>query len=319
MVTEENLTFLVQGPIKVIDSVNLTEICINSIKKYFPKSKIIFSTDYGADVHKLNIDEVVFSKAKIEALIENDENGHLMSVNYQISSTKAGLNKVKSPYTVKLRSDMVFRNSNLIKVLNNRPIFRPDSQYNLTNSYVVILDWSTVNPIRFLKFPHHPSDHFYAGETADVKAIWDVPEMPQKFMRWYERREYPDSVRHGNNLQLYRAETWIWYNYINKLVVNKIDNSYCTSDEIIAESLNFMCSNLMISSSNQIGVYENSFFKRGWKTHVKMLTYYDWIHVAKSLGIGVKNITFDFHSIKIIFMRNVIALLGLEKHIYRRK
>ena len=95
MVTEENLTFLVQGPIKVIDSVNLTEICINSIKKYFPKSKIIFSTDYGADVHKLNIDEVVFSKAKIEALIENDENGHLMSVNYQISSTKAGLNKVE--------------------------------------------------------------------------------------------------------------------------------------------------------------------------------------------------------------------------------
>jgi hypothetical protein len=319
MVTEENLTFLVQGPIKIIDSINLTEICINSIRKHFPKSIIILSTDYGADVHKLNIDEVVFSKAKIGALIENDINGHLMSVNYQISSTKAGLNKVKTTFTVKLRSDMVFRNSNLIKILNNRPIFRPDSQYILTNSYVVILDWSTVNPIRFLKFPHHPSDHLYAGETSDIKAIWDVPEMPQEFMRWYEHREYPKNVRHGNNLPRYRAETWIWYNYIKNFVVNKINSSYFTSDKIVTESLNFMCANLMISSSNQVGVYENNFFNRDWKTYVKMLTYYDWILVSKKLGIGVKNITFDFHSIKIIFMRNAIVLFGLEKYIYRRK
>jgi hypothetical protein len=317
MVTEENLTFLVQGPIKIIDSLNLTEICVNSIRKYFPKSRIIFSTDYGTDTHELKIDEAVFSNAEIEALIENDTTGHLMSVNYQIASTKAGLNKVKTLFTVKLRSDMVFRNSNLIKILNSRPILRPDSCYVLTNSYVVILDWSTVNPSRFLKFPHHPSDHLYAGETKDIKAIWDVPEMTHEFMRWYEQREYPKNVRHGNNLPLYRAETWIWYNYINKFVVNKIENSYRTSNEIINESLGFMCTNLMITSSNQIGVYENNYYKRGWKTHVKMLTYYDWILISKRIGVRVKNINFDSHAIRIIILRNLIVLLRLEKYIYR--
>jgi hypothetical protein len=143
--------------------------------------------------------------------------------------------------------------------------------------------------------------------------------MPQEFMRWYEHREYPKNVRHGNNLPRYRAETWIWYNYIKNFVVNKINSSYFTSDKIVTESLNFMCANLMISSSNQVGVYENNFFNRDWKTYVKMLTYYDWILVSKKLGIGVKNITFDFHSIKIIFMRNAIVLFGLEKYIYRRK
>lgn len=317
MVTEECISFLVQGPIKIIDSTNLTEICINSIRKYFPKSRVIFSTDYGVDASKLNVDEVVYSEAKIDALIENDQTGHLMSVNYQISSTKAGLSKITTPYTVKLRSDMVFGNSNIVKILKNRPKIRPDTPYVLNNSYVVILDWSTVDPRRFLKFPHHPSDHFYAGETEDVKAIWDVPEMPQELMRWYEQNSYPSKARHGNNLPLYRAEAWIWYNYIHKFVSNKIENSYCTSSEIINESLSFMCANLLISSSNQTGVYESSHSKRGWKTQVKMLTYYDWVHIARRSGVKVRNISIDIRSVKIIILRNLITMLKLENLIYK--
>jgi hypothetical protein len=316
VVTEESISFLVQGPVKIIDSMNLTEICIKSIRRYFPKSRIVFSTDYGVDTSTLNFDEVVFSKAKIDALIENDQSGHLMSVNYQISSTKAGLSKITTPYTVKLRSDMVFGNSNLVKILNNRPQIRPDTPYVLTKGYVVILDWSTVNPRRFLKFPHHPSDHFYAGETEDIKAIWNVPEMPQELMRWYEKKSYPTNARHGNNLSLYRAEAWIWYNYIRKFVSNRIENSYCTSNEIINESLGFMCANLLISSSNQTGVYESSYSKRGWKTQVKMLTYYDWVRIARRSGVKVRNVSFDLHAIKIIILRNIITMLKLENYIY---
>lgn len=316
MVAAKDITFLVQGPIKIIGSTNLTEICVNSIKKYFPQSKVVFSTDYGVDTSKLNVDESVFSEARIKALTENDTTGHLMSVNYQISSTKAGLNRVSTPFVVKLRSDMVFFNSNLIQILENRPLKRPNSRYVLTKSFVIILNWSTVNPRKFLKFPHHPSDHFYAGETVDVKGIWNVPEMPQEFMRWYEQREFPKNARHGENLPRYRAETWIWYNYIRTHINNKIENSYSTSDAIIDESLSFMCSNLLISSGNQIGVYESSILKRGWKTQVKMLTYYDWVFTARRCGIIIENIKFDYASIKIIILRKFISFFNLETHLY---
>lgn len=317
MIEQKDITFLVQGPIKMLKSWNLTLECLQSVRTYFPNSQLIFSTDYESDMQNFDVDQIVYSKPKISALIENDFTGHKMSVNYQISSTKAGLNKVTTPYTVKLRSDMVFRNSKLINVLSETP-YRPKTQFTLTDSFVVILDWSTVDPRRFLKFPHHPSDHFFAGKTQDIKEIWDAPEMSHKLMRWFEAHNFPENVRHGYNLPLYRAESWIWYNYIKNIIENKFDNSYATSDKIIAESLNLMCCNLMITSSDLVGVYEKSLVKRDWKTNVKMLTYYDWVQVAKNNGIDVKHSKLNFRSIKTIFLRNVIEKMKLEPMLYRK-
>ena len=91
--------------------------------------------------------------------------------------------------------------------------------------------------------------------------------MTHEFMRWFETHDFPKNVRHGNNLPLYRAEAWIWYNYIKKAVNNNFDNSYATSNRIVEESLNYMCSNLMITSSDMIGIYEKSLVKRDWKTN----------------------------------------------------
>jgi hypothetical protein len=317
MIDPSSITFLVQGPVKIVGDLNLTQNCIASIQKFFPKSKIIFSTNYGEDVKSLKVDKVQFSVPSILPLIENDSTGHIMSVNYQICSTRAGLREVETPFTVKLRSDMLFKNDNLIGALSDRPQ-RPKSKYVLTNSYVLVLDWSTVDPRRFLKFPHHPSDHFYAGETEDIKEIWNVPEMPAEYMRWFEHKEFPINARHGNNFQLFRAEAWIWYNYVKKFTKHKVNSSYETSDAIIEESLGFMCSNLLVNSSHLIGVYENSLQKRDWKTKVKMFTYYEWYFISRKFGVRHKSLKLDINSIKILILKYVISLLRLERLIYTR-
>jgi hypothetical protein len=229
-----------------------------------------------------------------------------MPANLQITTTLEGLRAVKTNYAVKIRSDMVVRNKNLLRLLNQRPQRISKEGLTLTDELVIVLNWSTIDPRRYLKICHHPADQVYAGKTSDLLAIWDVPLYPIEFMRWYENREYPENARHGDSLVRYRCEAWIWMNFIADSLKHKLDSSYEINDEILEESISLMVHNLEVVSMQMAGVKSLKNENPSLSSRVKMLTHLDWILLARKHHVKANYWRVDFDSFLIYFTRGII-------------
>lgn len=316
-IKEEEITFVVQGPVKVLPKKHLTHEVLQRIRKHFPLSQIILSTDKGAATSNLEFDQLVESSPPFIPEIENDKSGHLMSANYQIVSTHHGLLNVKTKYAVKLRSDMMFYGRRILRILESVTNIRQNSRFKITNAPVIVLNWSTVNPLKALPLIHHPSDHLYAGLTDDLERIWSTPIYPKEYMRWFEFRDYPENAKHGGNLQRFRAEEWIWWNFVRKYSEFPYDNSYSYPIQAIEESINFMVSNLVVVNSRMINVKENPLSKRSLRTLVKMMSHREWLKMANSRGVEAHNLGFDFEGLILEFVWKTITKLKRENLLFK--
>jgi hypothetical protein len=319
MVQSSELSFVVQGPVSIIEGVNVTGACLDSIRQHFPNSPIIFSTDIGASVEGLDFDILVESDTRAPRIIENDRVGNIMPANLQIITTVEGLKVVRTDYAVKIRSDMVVTNSNLLKILNKRPKRIHSQGLTLTEELVVVLNWSTIDPRKYLKIAHHPADQLYAGKTSDLLAIWDVPLYPIEFMRWYEKREYPKNARHGDSLVKYRCESWIWMNFIAKFQQIELDSSYEITDEILKESISLMVHNLEVISMRMAGVSSLKNPRPSLGSRVKMLTYLDWIILARKNHVHAKYSRIDFDSFTVSIARILIDRFNLMSFVFPKQ
>lgn len=317
-VKEKHVTFVVQGPIKILKNRNLTKELLFSIRKYFPNSYIILSTDVGSHLEGLSFDQVVFSRPPIPALVENDKTKHLMSANFQICSSKAGLRRVESKYAVKLRSDMVFTNNTLLEVLAKTRTFKRNPKFSITREPVIVLDWSTINPTKALPFLHHPSDHLYLGLSDDVREIWDTPLYPTEYMRWFESNAMPQNARHGGNLQRYRAEEWVWLNYLKPHLTHHLENSYEYCHEAIDESLAFMVNNLVVVSSKTLGVEENPFSPRTWRTKIKMMSHDEWCNFAIMHGAKIEKLDNNLYDVVLKSFWLILKKLSMQEFVFKK-
>jgi hypothetical protein len=318
-VRADELTFVVQGPVSVIQNVNVTSECLASIRKHYPESMIVFSTDLGSSVEGLDFDLLVESNTNGPRVIENDRVGNIMPANLQIVTTVEGLKAVQTEYAVKIRSDMIVVNQKLLKLLNNRPPRLRSSRLTLTEEIVLVLNWSTIDPRKYLKIAHHPADQLYAGKTSDLLAIWDVPLYPIEYMRWYEKREYPKNARHGDSLVRYRCESWIWMNFISKFKRLQLESSYEMSDAILSESISLMVHNLEVVSMRMAGVGSLKNPPPSLNSRVKMLTYLDWVNLARKNGVLAKYRKIDLDSFCVYFARLVIDKFNLLNFVFPEK
>jgi hypothetical protein len=316
---DSEVTFVVQGPIVVKDDLNLTAVALNSIRTNFPDSRVILSTHHDQKVNGLSFDEVIFSERPPIELYENDKNKTLMSVNHQILTTKSGLAAVTTPYVIKTRTDIYFKNRSVFKLLDARPERIPTDNLTLTKELVLVINWSTVHPGKFLRLPHHPSDQLFAGLLMDVKRIWDAPSYPAEYMRWFASRDYPLNSQHGGNLQRYRSESWIWFNYVKDKVNFSFESSYDMSSDSMLESLNLLSHNLMVVSPRMMGVTSLKNRKPGWKSRVKMMTYWDWVSLSRNAQVIQKNVAFDFDSLFVAMLRPLISFLRMDKFIFDKR
>jgi|688.fasta_scaffold168966_2 hypothetical protein len=313
---KSEITFVVQGKVLLKDGVNLTELCVKSIRRFFPESRIILSTDIGEDTLNLDVDECVYSMQSDKVVIENDRVGNIMPANLQIVTTFEGLKRVKTPYAVKIRSDMVLKNDNLLWLMRNRPRRNLINKFKVCEQFVIILNWSAVNPSYYLKLLHHPSDQLFAGKTSDLLAIWNCPEYPVEYMRWYSNHDYPSGARHGNSLVKFRCETWIWYNFIKKYSNLDFNNSYDYNPELLEESQGFIANNLMIVGSKLAGVQSLKNPPNTINSKVKMFTYYDWLKLSRTYNNKIKLNIFDWESIYIYFVRLMLRVIGYPRFVF---
>lgn len=300
---ESEITFVVQGPILIRNGINLTALCLNSIRSNFPKTTVILSTHPGESPQGLAYDLLIVNQTDAREIVENDRVGNTMTMNLQSASSISGLRAVQTKYAIKIRSDMVVLNKNLLFLLENRPVRVEREGLTLTEEMVIVLNWTTVDPRRYLKLAHHPSDHLFAGKTSDLIDIWSVPNYPVEFMRWFENNPYPVDARHGNSLTRYRCETWIWMNYVSSSISHLLESSYQMSEDILEESMSLMVHNLQVVSPHMAGVDSLKNSEPSISSKAKMLTHLDWILLSRANGVKSNFRSIDFESFKVFAFR----------------
>jgi hypothetical protein len=109
--------------------------------------------------------------------------------NIQITSTRAGLSQVETPFVWKVRSDQILPVSTLhqINEFINRDKWSSDQMFVAGN---------------YRRFPFHPRDHIFIGPTTKIQDVFNIPL---------------DYVSLSTDYTKYtRAETWIGANYLAK-------------------------------------------------------------------------------------------------------
>lgn len=248
MIDSKDITFVVQGAIlgKYSDKKEdrYTYLCLKSIRKYFPGSFIILSTWKGSDIKDLDFD----------LLIENDDPGISILGDFtqngfrQIVSSIGGIRKVNTKYAAKVRSDLIFKNNNILKYFEKYGDLPYDSKYKLVNRRVVML--TACNPKRRFKFPFNAADWLYFGLTEDIIDIFDIPLVRGKFSG---KHEY-DNNREKPCESMYSSEQYIWFGFLSKYRKINFQHLRDVSNHNIEESEKYFANNAVLITAKMAGI-----------------------------------------------------------------
>ncbi|WP_396146791.1 WavE lipopolysaccharide synthesis family protein [Flavobacterium sp.] len=254
-----DFSVVIQGPILGKPGepfeMQLTSHCIESVRNVLPGSEIIISTWVGSEVSHLDYDKVVFSEDP-GAITYNDF--ELKDVfnnnNRQIVSTINGLNIATKKYSIKLRPDFVFENSNFIGFIGK---YEMSYRYKFFKNKIIVLTLSSRDPSKTpLLFAI--SDLFQVGLTEDLKKLWSIPLQPEPYTTrafTYEKQFLNDPFKNNQYKMKYSSEQYIWYSFAK---LNNLDISLKYFCEIpinkIRNSIISIIDNFAIYNPEQLGI-----------------------------------------------------------------
>ena len=217
-----------------------------------------------------------------------------------ISSNAAILNS-NTKYTIKIRTDMIVLNSNLLKLL--RDIKKKDN--GLFDSKIIIpSNWSK-NPSRDQKLLFHPSDFLYAGLTKDLKDLFSIPLMTEDDMTWFKNNQIPENSLIPTFLPRYSNEQYIIISYLNKKSFDHgLNHVFDFSERSYTAHKKFFLENLILKHSKHIGVNSQKYPYK-WSTN-----YNEAYTEIEALNINDKLNKFDYE-------RMYYDLLAIAKFILK--
>lgn len=178
VVSSTDITVVVQGPVQTFQDreqeEGITKKCLKSVRQYLPGAHIILSTWPDQDLAGLDYDELVISPDPGPNIRYFKANGEpqRFNNNRQIVSTKAGLNRVKTPYAVKLRSDNFLTGSMFVEIQGRYPA--RSEKFRFLRERVVVSNVFTRKYAKGFPVAYHLSDFFYFGRTEDLMSLWDL-------------------------------------------------------------------------------------------------------------------------------------------------
>ncbi len=250
-----DLTFVVQGPVSGEGAEGTTGRALASIRSHYPGARIILSTWLGTHAIGLDFDELVFS-GDPGSFMRDKDNRIFHNFNRQKVSTLAGLRAVKTPYAVKVRSDVLMTGSGILSWLNNPARILPrGNQFVVLRERALVVNVTSVNPRKGLPLPLHPCDWIYCGRTDDLIDIWDVPDFPEpEWTWWFLSRAVPRNFPFRSSLARYHPENYVWSQFISKHLKIDFDHSSDTTGENVALTEQTFAANLVILSRRQLRI-----------------------------------------------------------------
>ncbi len=217
MINEYELTILYQGRLN-----RDIEKCIDNVFIVFPNiNEIIISTWEGEENRIKPIEKKY--KGRIRSLFLKDPGSKyrkpktLHNVNRIITSSKLGLDIVKTQYCIVSRSDIFFENQNIINLYN---------QYKENDKFLV-LNQTSIDPERGPKLLYHLCDWLIMGKTNKLQRYYDIHHIPDDYCNWYEERSKPEDKIDPGNISRYMAEDYLTSKALNKMGYEIDHNFYC--------------------------------------------------------------------------------------------
>ena len=287
MIDLKDITFVLQG---AIDKKH-TPRCIDAIKTLFPQSVILLSTWEGTDTSNYQCDKIILSK---------DPGGFKDKIHYtfvnnllrQLVSTQAALQQVETKYTVKMRTDILFRNKNFLKFFDKFDKYEPE--YKIFDKRIVTLSFfskrfltSVDCSFRIEPTPYQISDWFAFGLTEDIKKLYMIklPEEPKTTEYFYK---YSGTKFDKNAIwcsHQYSPEQYIVYNAFKqqKNDIKPFENYLDYNNDNIDESEHLVINNFTIISPKELGIVclkertnNNIDFYRRWCEHPLTMPFFVW-------------------------------------------
>lgn len=234
-VRPEEISVVVQGGVHP----EYTPQCLRSVRTALPGAFLLLSTWEGTDCRGLDCDELVQSRDP-GAVYSDMENRVLNNFDRQLVSTRAGLMRVRTPYCMKLRSDMLLLDASFLRFFGRYDAVPPPYLGNR----ILILDFYTRNP-RILPVPFHPSDWLAFGRTEDLRRYYDIPLQPEEERRWFASHR-KESACFPTLLMRYAAEQYFCLGFLRARENIRCENYYDASPENIRRTERFFAENLVV-------------------------------------------------------------------------
>jgi len=246
----EDLTIVLTGR---VDS-QATPSCLRSIKKHFPYAKVILSGWVNDRcfiqhlVQKFDIDDFILTEDP-GSPIRNPRLGRLHNVNRIIISSRNGLNKVKTKYSLRCRSDLLFEHDRFLSLMKRY------SHSQDISKKILVSNITTIDARIGYKILYHVNDWFHFGETNVVKSFFDIPLMPDNYCNWYESHAKPEDSHDQGNLSRYMAEDWLTYNYIKKFELVKHEHYWDYDHTELLRWEKIITRYFVVLPNNVLGIY----------------------------------------------------------------
>ena len=283
-----DFSVIIQGPIigKLEDGVEnqLTIRCINSIRKHLPGAEVIISTWKNEKVHHLYFDKIVFNSDPGGITYNDFElKGVYNNNNRQITTTIAGLNLATRKYSIKMRGDFYFENTNFLNFIN---------KYNKVNSFkffeqrVIVPTYFSRNPEK-IPLLFHISDLFQIGLTKDLQSLWNIPLQPEPQTTRaynYNVKFLNDPFRFNQYKMQFASEQYIWHQFAKSKNLNLDLDYFCQVPfKLILPATLSIIDNFVITSPQQLGI---NFPERLFHGEDKLYTFKEWENLYLKLCVN---------------------------------
>lgn len=276
-----DLTFCIQGPLIDEKGKNRAQNLFGSIAKHFPQSEVVVSSWEDQREHSFPGPKFIFSSDPGSGLrrLEGGNN----NINRQIVSTQAALELVTTSCAAKVRSDLLFKNNNMLRFLRLiGPGLRKSNNLSLLSGRVLVIDRHTYSPKKIspVAIPLHISDVMQFGLTSDLKKLWSIPLMSNQEEEFFLTAALTNSDT-SMHLPRYRAEQYFWMqallNSAHSHVISDQWDGFAAS--LPFESESFMSDNIVPAKARSLGITSQKYV---WKitddivTSTFAFTFMDW-------------------------------------------
>lgn len=304
MILDSDLTFVIQGEVQKKQlSKNL-----NSIRYYYPRSKIVLSTWESSFTNEYDVDLIVKSEDP-GSCGEYFRNVSKNNCNRQIISSRAGLRKVNTKYAIKSRADNYFTNSSIPHIIEIAEGLQLNSAISRNTSRLIIPSNLTLHPEKKIPLLFHPSDFLIIGQAREVLEYFDAPIYNYEALNKLEGSV--GEVLHGF-VPKFTNEQYLFINYLNKIGKNVFfKNAFDRSFLLIEECKKLYSNVFFMCHSNNIG-FNNTKYPQNFLTRADhTFTEIEWLKlyntfVSQELPTGID---VEMYSRRLFYPVNVFVRL----------
>lgn len=213
-----------------------------------PKTPIVLSCweSNRAEVAQTHLPGVttVFSQDPGAPLIEGFK---VDNIRRQIVSSRRGIEKVRTAWVVKIRSDISI-DPRLIHELTSLCARLPDDSTSLFSHKVVATSLTTLDSVRS-GFYFHVCDWLYLGRTDDVRAIFSAPLPDGDFFTYFRHTQPAPEI-----CSKYRSESYLIYHLVQSKLGIEYPYSGYLDPKLAATSKQILKANFVIVNPWNLGL-----------------------------------------------------------------